>query len=54
MSCAGARAARDCRYGREGSNHWLGRTCKVSALMGSEWKLVAQTGALRYAVPART
>jgi hypothetical protein len=35
------------------SNHWLGRTCKVYALMGSERRMVTQTGALRYAVTAR-
>jgi hypothetical protein len=30
------------------SNHWLGRTCKVYALMGDGWKMTMQTGALQY------
>ena len=30
------------------SNHWLGRTCKVYALVAGEWKMTVQTGALRY------
>jgi hypothetical protein len=30
------------------SNHWLGRTCKVYALMPDGWKMTMQTGALRY------
>ena len=30
------------------SNHWLGRTCKLYALVQGEWKMTAQTGALRY------
>jgi hypothetical protein len=29
-------------------DHWLGRTCKLYALVGGEWKMTAQTGALRY------
>src|SRR5438105_8645865 len=29
-------------------DHWLGRTCKIYALVGDEWKLTAQVGALRY------
>jgi SnoaL-like domain len=33
--------------GDEG-NHWLGRTCKVYALVGDGWKMTMQTGALRY------
>jgi ketosteroid isomerase-like protein len=28
--------------------HWLGRTCKVYALMPDGWKMTMQTGALRY------
>ena len=32
-----------------GSNvHWLGRTCKLYALVSDEWKMTAQVGALRY------
>ena len=27
---------------------WLGRTCKVYAFVDGEWKMTAQTGALRY------
>jgi len=30
------------------SNHWLGRTCKVYALVSGEWKMTMQTGALQY------
>ena len=30
------------------SNHWLGRTCKVYALMPDGWKMTMQTGALQY------
>jgi hypothetical protein len=30
------------------SNHWLGRTCKVYALVADGWKMTMQTGALRY------
>ena len=30
------------------SNHWLGRTCKVYALVEGEWKMTMQTGALQY------
>jgi len=29
-------------------NHWLGRTCKVYALMPDGWKMTMQTGALQY------
>ncbi len=29
-------------------NHWIGRTCKIYTLMGEEWKMSAQTGALEY------
>jgi ketosteroid isomerase-like protein len=29
-------------------DHWLGRTCKLYALVAGEWKMTAQTGALRY------
>lgn len=29
-------------------DHWLGRTCKLYALVGAEWKMTAQTGALQY------
>ena len=29
-------------------DHWLGRTCKLYALVESEWKMTSQTGALRY------
>ncbi len=29
-------------------SHWLGRTCKVYALVEGEWKMTMQTGALRY------
>jgi ketosteroid isomerase-like protein len=29
-------------------SHWLGRTCKVYALVDGEWKMTMQTGALRY------
>ena len=29
-------------------DHWLGRTCKIYALVGHEWKMTAQVGALRY------
>jgi hypothetical protein len=30
------------------SNHWLGRTCKVYALIESGWKMTMHTGVLRY------
>jgi hypothetical protein len=30
-------------------DRWLGRTCKLYALVGSEWKMTAQVGALQYA-----
>ena len=30
------------------SNHWLGRTCKVYALMPDGWKMTMETGALQY------
>jgi hypothetical protein len=29
-------------------DHWLGRTCKLYALVGDDWKMTAQTGALQY------
>ncbi|MHA1986853.1 MAG: DUF4440 domain-containing protein [Promethearchaeota archaeon] len=30
-------------------NHWKGRTCKVySKIMGREWKMIMQTGVLKY------
>jgi hypothetical protein len=29
-------------------DHWLGRTCKLYALVGDEWKMTAQVGALQY------
>ncbi len=29
-------------------SHWMGRTCKVYALVEGEWKMTMQTGALRY------
>jgi SnoaL-like domain len=29
-------------------DHWLGRTCKLYALVGGEWKMTAQVGALQY------
>ena len=28
--------------------HWLGRTCKLYALVGDDWKMTAQTVVLRY------
>lgn len=28
--------------------HWKGRTCKIYARVGTQWKMVAQTGALAY------
>lgn len=28
--------------------HWLGRTGKTSTRVEGEWKIIAQTGALRY------
>lgn len=28
--------------------HWLGRACKVYALVGGEWKMTMHTGLLRY------
>ena len=28
--------------------HWLGRACKVYALVGDEWKMTMHTGLLRY------
>ena len=30
------------------SNHWLGRTCKVYALVPAGWKMTMQTGAIQY------
>jgi hypothetical protein len=29
-------------------DHWLGRICKLYALVGGEWKMTAQVGALQY------
>ena len=29
-------------------DHWLGRTCKLYALVAGGWKMTAQIGALRY------
>jgi hypothetical protein len=29
-------------------DHWLGRTCKLYALVSGEWKMTAQIGVLRY------
>jgi hypothetical protein len=29
-------------------DHWLGRTCKLYSLVGGEWKMTAQVGALQY------
>jgi ketosteroid isomerase-like protein len=29
-------------------DHWLGRTCKLYALVSGEWKMTAQVGALQY------
>lgn len=29
-------------------NHWQGRTCKVYAKIGDEWKMTMQTGVLDY------
>ena len=36
------------RSAGEESNRWLGRTCKVYALVADGWKMTMQTGALRY------
>jgi ketosteroid isomerase-like protein len=36
------------RGGDGAEDHWLGRTCKIYALVGAEWKMTAQVGALRY------
>jgi len=30
------------------TNHWLGRTCKIYALVADGWKMTTQTGALQY------
>jgi hypothetical protein len=30
------------------TNHWLGRTCKIYALVPDGWKMTTQTGALQY------
>ena len=30
------------------ANHWLGRTCKLYALIAEGWKMTAQVGALGY------
>ena len=32
----------------DGQMHWLGRTCKLYARVGDNWKMTAQVGALRY------
>ncbi len=32
----------------EADDHWLGRTCKVYALVDGEWKMTVQIGALQY------
>jgi hypothetical protein len=39
---------------RDGSGEmrWLGRACKVYALVAGEWKLTMHTGLLRYPAPA--
>jgi len=29
-------------------NHWKGRVCKIYSLVGTEWKMTMQTGALQY------
>ena len=29
-------------------NHWEGRTCKFYTKIGKEWKMIAQTGVLKY------
>jgi hypothetical protein len=29
-------------------DRWLGRTCKLYALVNGEWKMTAQVGALQY------
>lgn len=31
-------------------NHWCGRTCKIYTRVTGEWKMIAQTGVLDYAV----
>jgi hypothetical protein len=36
------------RSTRDEGNHWLGRTCKLFALVADGWKMTAQTGALQY------
>jgi ketosteroid isomerase-like protein len=36
------------RTAGEEDYHWLGRTCKVYALMPDGWKMTMQTGALQY------
>ncbi|HEX4601934.1 MAG TPA: hypothetical protein VH116_11125 [Gemmatimonadales bacterium] len=28
--------------------HWTGRTCKIYTQVGTQWKMIAQTGALAY------
>ena len=35
--------------GRDGRDfHWLGRACKIYTKIGSQWKMIAQTGLLLY------
>ncbi len=36
------------RAGDGGEQHWLGRACKVYALVEEGWKMTVQTGLLRY------
>ena len=37
------------RHKRTGAEqHWKGRTCKIYTQVGTQWKMVAQTGALEY------
>jgi ketosteroid isomerase-like protein len=34
---------------RQGNkNHWKGRTCKIYTKVNNEWKMIAQTGVLKY------
>lgn len=34
------------REGRD--SHWKGRTCKIYTKVGTQWKMIAQTGVLEY------
>jgi hypothetical protein len=34
------------RYGKD--FHWLGRACKIYTQIGTEWKMISQTGLLLY------